>query len=106
MLRSILDLGDVAVGEVMVHRSNMAAIDVDQPAEALIDQVAASPHTRLPLWRGTSDNIVGVIHSKTLLRALREHPDDFGEPRCGQAGLAGLVHSGIDFAARSDAGVP
>jgi Mg2+/Co2+ transporter CorB len=76
MLRSILDLGDVSVGEVMIHRSNMSAINADQPAEALIDQAAASPHTRLPLWRGAPDNIVGVIHSKTLLRALRGHPED------------------------------
>ena len=76
MLRSILDLGDVTVGEVMVHRSNLAAIDADQPIEAIVDQVAASPHTRLALWRDAPENIVGVIHSKTLLRALREHPDD------------------------------
>jgi Mg2+/Co2+ transporter CorB len=76
MLRSILDLGDVTVGEVMVHRSNLATIDVDQPIETVIDQVAANPHTRLALWRDAPENIVGVIHSKTLLRALREHPDD------------------------------
>ncbi len=76
MLRSILDLGDVTVSEVMVHRSNLAAIDVDQPIETVIDQVAANPHTRLALWRDAPENIVGVIHSKTLLRALREHPND------------------------------
>jgi len=76
MLRSILDLGEVVVSEVMIHRSNMVAIDADQPAEALIDQAAASPHTRLPLWRDTPDNIVGVIHSKTLLRALRANLHD------------------------------
>ncbi len=40
------------------------------------DQVAASPHTRIAVWRDAPDNIIGVIHSKTLLRALREHPDD------------------------------
>jgi len=76
MLRSILDLGEVGVGEVMVHRSNLGAIDADQPAAAIIDQAAASSHTRLPLWRGAPDNIIGVIHSKALLRALRAHPDD------------------------------
>ena len=76
MLRSILDLGDVTVGEIMVHRSNLGAIDVDQPIETVIDQVASSPHTRLALWRDAPENIVGIIHSKTLLRAMREHPDD------------------------------
>jgi Mg2+/Co2+ transporter CorB len=76
MLRSILDLGDVAVSEVMIHRSNLAAIDADQPIEAVIDQIAASPHTRLALWRGAPDNVIGVIHSKTLLRVLRERGGD------------------------------
>jgi len=79
MLRSILDLNDVAVGEVMTHRSNMVAADADQPAETVIDQAAASPHSRLPLWRGTPDNIVGVIQTKKLLRALHELRGDIAK---------------------------
>lgn len=73
MLRSILDLGDVLVGEVMTHRKNIVTLDAGLPVEALLDQVIASPFTRLPLWRDDPDNIIGVIHSKALLRILRDH---------------------------------
>jgi Mg2+/Co2+ transporter CorB len=71
MLRSILDLTEVEVGEIMTHRKNVAMIDADEPVEKVVTQVSASPYTRLPLWRGELDNIVGVIHAKALLRAVR-----------------------------------
>jgi len=70
MLRSILDLGDVEVGEVMTHRSNIVMVGADQTAREIVEQVLASPFTRIPLWRGETDNIVGVIHAKALLRAV------------------------------------
>ena len=73
MLRSILDLGDVLVGEVMTHRKNIMTLDAGQPMAQLLDQVIASPFSRLPLWLGDPDNIVGVLHSKALLRVLREN---------------------------------
>lgn len=76
MLRSILDLGDVAVGEIMVHRTNLAMINASQPVAAILDQVAASTHTRLPLWQGEPDNIVGILHGKALLRAVHAHAGD------------------------------
>ncbi|MGE0723834.1 MAG: HlyC/CorC family transporter [Alphaproteobacteria bacterium] len=71
MLRSILDLDDVSVSEIMIHRRNVIALDADMPAVALVEAVLASPHTRIPLWRGTADNIVGVLHAKALLRAIQ-----------------------------------
>jgi Mg2+/Co2+ transporter CorB len=71
MMRSILELADVEVGEVMVHRRAVVAIDAGQPAADLVDQVLRSPYTRLPLWRGQPDNIIGVVHAKDLLRAVR-----------------------------------
>jgi len=70
MLHSILDLGDVIIGDIMVHRSNLSTIDADQPPEKIVEAVMASPHTRLPLWRGEPDNIIGVLHAKALLRAV------------------------------------
>ena len=73
MLRSILDLDEVLVGEVMTHRKNIVTLDAGQPMQILLDQVIASPFSRLPLWRGDTDNIIGVIHSKALLRMLRDH---------------------------------
>ena len=71
MLRSILDLNNVWVSEIMVHRNNMKTIDLDQPADEIIQQVLDSPFTRLPVWKGTADNIVGVLHAKALLRELK-----------------------------------
>lgn len=70
MLGSILDLSALAVSEIMVHRKNMEMIDVGQPQRAVIDQVLASRHTRLPLWRSDPENIVGVLHVKDLVREL------------------------------------
>lgn len=75
MLRSILDLGDLAVSDVMTHRGNLTLIDADQPPRAILEQVLASPHTRIPLYRKDSDNIVGVVHAKALLRAVHANAD-------------------------------
>ena len=70
MLRSILDLNDVEVGEVMTHRSTAATLDADTPPAQLISAILSSPYTRLPLWREAPDNIIGVVHAKDVLRAL------------------------------------
>jgi len=70
MLRSILDLADVDVEEVMVHRKNVNMIDVAQSIEQIVEEVLSSPHTRIPLWKDNPDNIVGVLHAKQLLREL------------------------------------
>ena len=76
MLHGILDLDDVAVGEVMTHRNNMAMIDIEAPVRTILDQAVESPFTRIPLWRDESENIVGVLHSKDLLRAMQSHWND------------------------------
>ena len=70
MLGGLLDLSDLTVSEVMVHRTKMRTIDADLPSEEIVRAVLASPYTRMPLWRGTTENIVGVLHAKDLLRAL------------------------------------
>jgi Mg2+/Co2+ transporter CorB len=76
MLASILDLGDLTVGEIMIHRRQMAMIDADQPPAAILAQVTTSPHTRLPMWQGDPDNVIGVLHAKDMLRALTEAGGD------------------------------
>lgn len=70
MLDGVLDLSDVEVEKVMIHRSSMESVDIDQPMEEIINQVLASNHSRLPFWKGEADNIVGVLHVKHLLHAL------------------------------------
>ncbi|MBL8568036.1 MAG: HlyC/CorC family transporter [Phreatobacter sp.] len=70
MVGGILDLKDLTVLDVMVHRTKMVTIDVgDAPAKVVRD-VLAAPYTRIPLWRDSSENIIGVLHGKDLLRAL------------------------------------
>ncbi len=76
MLSSILDLGDVEVEEIMTHRSGVAMIDADRPPPQVVKEVLASPHTRLPVYKGDPDNIVGVLHAKDLLRAVQRAGGD------------------------------
>ncbi len=70
MLRSILDLFDVDVDEIMIHRKNALMIDADLPIESIIEKVLDSPYTRMPLWQGEQDNIIGIVHTKLLLKEL------------------------------------
>jgi len=79
MLGGVLDLRELTVSDIMVHRTTMDAIDVDLPTEQLVDAALKSPHTRVPLWRGEREEIVGILHAKTLLRALREAGGDLGK---------------------------
>ena len=65
-----LDLADRVVEEIMLHRSNIEMIDLSLPAEDILAQCLDSAHTRLPLYRGNPENIVGVIHAKDLARAM------------------------------------
>ncbi len=76
MLRSILDLADVEVSEIMTHRRNVEAIDAALPPGEALDAVLQSPYTRLPIWQDDPDNVVGVLHAKDVLRAVKAHGDD------------------------------
>jgi Mg2+/Co2+ transporter CorB len=76
MMRSILDLADVEVADIMVHRRNVLTINVDEKPEDLMQLVMNSPYTRLPLWRQTPENIVGVLHVKALFRAVQAAEGD------------------------------
>lgn len=76
MLRSILELADVDADEVMQHRQDIVMIDAGLPPGRIVEQALESSYTRIPLWRGEKDNIVGVLHAKDLLRAVHGHIDD------------------------------
>jgi len=65
-----LDLGERTVEEVMLHRSQIEMIDAELPPTEILEQCLQSSHTRLPVFRGEKENIVGVIHAKDLLRAM------------------------------------
>jgi len=76
MLGGVLDLRELTVSDIMVHRTKIDAIDAELPTEKIIDLALKSSHTRLPLWRGEREEIVGILHAKTLLRALRDAKGD------------------------------
>ena len=65
-----LDLADRTVEEIMLHRSQIEMIDADLPPQEILERCLNSAHTRLPLYRGEQENIVGVLHAKDLLRAV------------------------------------
>jgi CBS domain containing-hemolysin-like protein len=75
-LRGSLDLSELTIADVMIHRKNMKSIDIDLPAREVLAQAMSSPHTRMPLWKDEPDNIVGVLHARDLLRAISEHGRD------------------------------
>jgi Mg2+/Co2+ transporter CorB len=70
MLGGVLDLADMDVSQVMVHRTNIAMLDADQPVRRVVAEALEAPFTRLPLYRGEPENIVGVLHAKDLARAM------------------------------------
>ena len=70
MFGGVLDLRELVVSDVMIHRTDMITLNADDSPEELVNAVIASPVTRLPLWRGNPENIVGILHVKDLLRAL------------------------------------
>ena len=72
MLGGVLDLAELRVGDVMVHRKNMEIIDSGAKPEEIIEQVLSSTHTRFPIWRDAPENIVGVMHLKDFLHAVME----------------------------------
>ena len=69
-LLGALDLSERTVDEIMRHRRQVEMVDADQPPDKILDQVLNSPYTRLPVFRDSDDNILGVIHAKDLLREV------------------------------------
>ncbi len=76
MLGAILDLRDMSVDDVMVHRKNMMMINIDLPVDVIVDQMLQSPYTRIPFWQENTENIVGILHAKDLLRAMNARHND------------------------------
>ena len=76
MFGGLLDLNDLQVSDVMVHRTEMVMINADLPPDELVQEVLESEYTRIPLWRDKPENIIGVLHAKDLLRAMRAADGD------------------------------
>lgn len=76
-----LDLSELTVADVMIHRKSIKSLDIDLPPREILAQAMASSHTRLPLYQHDPDNIVAVLHARDLLRAIAEHGRDKFEVR-------------------------
>jgi Mg2+/Co2+ transporter CorB len=70
MLGGVLDLADMDVSQVMVHRKNILLLDAGLPQRELVAEALEAPYTRLPLYQGEPENIVGILHSRDLARAI------------------------------------
>ena len=77
MLGAILDLPDVTVEDVMVHRKNITAIDINEINEKIITEILSSPFTRIPVWEENADNFIGLLHIKSLTREAFLNNNDF-----------------------------
>jgi Mg2+/Co2+ transporter CorB len=77
MLGGVLDLSDMDVSQVMVHRMSISMVDGGLAPRDLVAQVLENDHTRVPIYRGDPENIVGVLHAKDLLHAISEANGDF-----------------------------
>lgn len=71
MLGSILDLADMTVTDIMIHRKNIETINVELDNKEIINKILASTHTRIPIWQDNHDNIIGVLNIKDVLKAMK-----------------------------------
>jgi len=72
MLGGVLDLAEMDVSQVMVHRKSIVMLDADLPPREVVREALEAPHTRLPLYQDDPENIIGVLHAKDLLKALAD----------------------------------
>lgn len=73
MLASVLDMRSMDVSEIMVHRSHILSIDASLPMEEIISRALNMAHTRIPLWKDSKENIIGILHIKDLLKAIHKN---------------------------------
>ena len=76
MLGGLLDLKNLQVLDVMVHRTKMIVVDASEPMTEIVDLVIKSGKTRLPVWRDDQDNIIGILHAKSMFQAVQQHDGD------------------------------
>ena len=70
MLGGILDIRNLVIADIMVHRSNIITINIDTPTDKVIKTVLSSNHTRIPFWENNPDNIIGILHVRDLLSKI------------------------------------
>jgi len=76
MFSGLLDLPDLTVSDVMIHRTEMVTVCADDPPEEVVKAVLEADVTRIPLWKERPENIIGILHVKDLLRVIRTSGGD------------------------------
>ncbi|MFO1132157.1 MAG: CNNM domain-containing protein [Hyphomicrobiales bacterium] len=76
MLSGILAMQDLELSDIMVHRTKMTMLDIEDNPKEIVNTVLKSGHTRIPVWKDNPDNIIGVLHAKNLFAALQKHNGD------------------------------
>ena len=71
MMSSMLDMDEITIEAVMTHRGGVTMIDIAEEPEDAFKIIGESPYTRIPIYSGTPDNIIGILHAKELFRTLR-----------------------------------
>lgn len=79
MLASILDLERIEIKDIMIHRKHILSIDANLPIDEIVSLVIDNVHTRIPLWKGKPENVIGILHARALLAALRQHSGNVDE---------------------------
>lgn len=79
MLRSILDLFEVTVADIMIHRQNMTMIEADRPVDEILAEVLSNFYSRIPVWRDRPENIIGVMQMRLLLKQVSESRGDLSK---------------------------
>ncbi|MCB1451631.1 MAG: HlyC/CorC family transporter [Nitratireductor sp.] len=74
-LGGILDLHELDVSDIMIHRTKMVSINCEDGPDQIVRQILESPYTRIPVWKGESENIVGIVHAKDVLRFMGSNED-------------------------------
>ena len=77
MLDGILDISAMPISSIMVHRSDMKTIDAALPIQKIVSHAISTTHTRIPLHKDTKDNIIGILHIRSLLKSLHENDFDY-----------------------------
>ncbi len=72
LLRNVLEFNDKTVREIMIPRTKVVAIDINAPREKVVKVVLSEGYSRLPVYKDTIDNIVGIVYAKDLINYIEE----------------------------------
>lgn len=81
MLLNVLDLDQATVEDIMIPRNEVMGVDLENSAEEILQQLAESSYTRLPVYRGDINKVVGILHLRRAAQILRDGPDNLTAER-------------------------